>query len=115
MKKYTEIMSEMDCTVLYLEGLENNRLMIEVTPMELGTHSARVFLDATGIKKLKKVLADIETPEHPKTLIEVLCQPTDNPKVELAHKRLVAKLNDTITKEVPFTDALGVEFGCNDE
>jgi hypothetical protein len=80
----TEIMSEMDTTVLYLEEMHENRLMLEVTPMELGTSSARVFLDDTGIKKLKKFLADLDKPDMDVHL---------NQRIELAHKKLIAKLN----------------------
>jgi hypothetical protein len=117
MLKKTEIMSEMDHAAVHLEELENNRLMMEITPMSLDQDSAVVYLDETGIKRLKKFLAGLEKqPERAKTLVEVL------------YPKTFAKLNDTINgaltealeafkepKEAPFTDGLGVEFGCNDE
>lgn len=99
--KKTEIMSEMDTTVLSVEELEENRLLLEIRPIFTGTKPSLVFLDDAGIKKLKKFIDDlpIRHTRTPRTLMNVL----SDSDVEMAHKRLVGPEDaDYLAKQKEF-------------
>ena len=55
-RKYVEIMGWTGSDVILLEGQDEGSLMLEITPLELGKNSARLFLDEAGEKRLREYL-----------------------------------------------------------
>lgn len=54
--KQTEIMGWAGNDVILLEEQDEGSLMLEITPLTLGQKSARLFLNETGIKRLREFL-----------------------------------------------------------
>lgn len=52
----TEIMGWTGNDVILLKEHNEGSLMMEITPLELGQQSARLFLDEAGIKHLREFL-----------------------------------------------------------
>jgi hypothetical protein len=54
--KKIEVMGWAGDSAVVLEEQDEGSLMVEVTPSGLGNRSARLFLDDTGIKRLREFL-----------------------------------------------------------